>query len=173
MKLNIAENARGAMQNSTVTLEDYDAALPEHKQQFGALNREWLTKYFYVEDQDEAAFADPEGKILKKGGVILFARAEGKVVGTGSLVPLEEKGYFEIAKMAVTEAWQKHRIGQQMMAALIERARAIKARKLYIVSNTKLENAIRLYRRHGFNDSAEARHAHYDRGNITLELPLV
>lgn len=160
------------MQNSTVTLEDYDAALPEHKEQFGALNREWLTKYFYVEDQDEAAFADPEGKILKKGGVILFARAEGLVVGTGSLVPMEEKGYFEIAKMAVTEAWQKHKIGQQMIVALIERAKVIKATKLYIVSNTKLENAIRLYRRHGFVDSAEARHKSYARGDITLERPM-
>lgn len=118
------------MQNTVVALEDYDAALPEHKQQFGALNREWLTKYFYVEDQDEAAFADPEGKILKKGGAILFARAEGKVVGTGSLVPMEEKGCYEIAKMAVTEAWQKHRIGQQMLVALLEKARERKAIKL-------------------------------------------
>jgi ribosomal protein S18 acetylase RimI-like enzyme len=36
----------------------------------------------------------------------------------------------------------------------------------------KFERAIRLYRRHGFKDSAEIRHTHYERGNITLERSL-
>ncbi len=44
--------------------------------------------------------------------------------------------------------------------------------KLYIVSNTKLENAIRLYRMHGFVDSTEARHTSYARGDITLEMQM-
>jgi GNAT superfamily N-acetyltransferase len=154
-----------------ITLEEYNPALPEHKAQFAELNREWLKKFFFVEPYDEEIFSDPEGKVLKQGGVILFARAEGQVVGTCSLLPLEE-GCFEIAKMGVTEAWQKNKIGEKLLLALLARAKAMKVQKLYIVSNTKLENAIRLYRRYGFVDSPEVRHGHYARGNITLELLL-
>lgn len=154
-----------------IVLESYDPQNPEHKQQFAALNREWLNKFFYVEPYDEEMFADPEGSVLAGGGVIFFARANGEIAGTGSLIPLEG-GCFEIAKMGVTERWQKHKIGEKLLLALIARARHMHVAKLYIVSNTRLENAIRLYRRHGFTDSPEVRHAHYARGDITLELPL-
>jgi putative acetyltransferase len=159
------------MQNSNspvIILEEYDARKPEHKSQFAELNREWLRKFFYVEPFDEEMFADPEGLVLAKGGVIFFARAEGEVVGTCSLLPMEENVY-EIAKMGVTALWQQHKIGEKLLVACLERAKTIKAKKLFIVSNTALEPAIRLYRRYGFNDSPEIRHGHYARGNITLE----
>jgi N-acetylglutamate synthase-like GNAT family acetyltransferase len=103
--------------------------------------------------------------------VILFAGSEKGIIGTSSLMKMEEATY-EVAKMAVTEGWQGQGIGETILLALIERARAKRARRLFIVSNTKLERAIRLYRRHGFADSRENRHGHYERGNITLERPL-
>jgi GNAT superfamily N-acetyltransferase len=158
-------------QDIILSLFDYDPANPAHKKQFAALNREWLERYFRVEDHDAHAFADPEGTILRKDGVILMAEAEGEIIGTGSLMRLEEATY-EVAKMAVTEQWQGRGIGERILLALIDRARKKKARRLFIVSNTKLETAIRLYRRHGFTDSKEVRHGHYERGNITLERPL-
>lgn len=156
------------MHKSAFTLVDYDSANPLHKERFGALNREWLVRYFRVEDHDEAAFADPEGHVLESGGVLLFAQVGNEIIGTGSLVPME-KAVFEIAKMAVTDAWQGRGIGEQMLVALIARAVQKNAQRLFIVSNTALEPAIRLYRKHGFADSAESRHGHYERGNITLE----
>jgi GNAT superfamily N-acetyltransferase len=160
------------MQTAKLSLIDYDTRNPEHKKQFGALNREWLERYFRVEDHDAEAFADPEGHVLTDGGVILMASVEGGIVGTGSLIALEEATY-EVAKMAVTQAWQGQGIGERLLLALMERARDKRARRLFIVSNTKLETAIRLYRRHGFADSAENRHGHYERGNITLEKSLL
>ena len=110
--------------------------------------------------------------MLAKDGVILMAAAEGDIVGTGSLMKLEQDTY-EVAKMAVTEKWQGRGIGERIFLTLVARARKKQARKLFIVSNTKLETAIRLYRRHGFTDSAENRHGHYERGNITLERSLI
>lgn len=159
------------LNSDDIVLEEYDSNKPEHKSQFAALNREWLEKHFYVEKYDEEVFADPEGKVLAGGGVIVFARVEGRVVGTCSLIPMEE-GCFEIAKMGVTEKWQGRRIGEKLLAALIERARKMRVKKIYIVSNTRLENAIRLYRKHGFQDTTENRHGHYARGDITLFMPL-
>lgn len=172
--MNTAEKQRCDMQNSSgaaITLEDYVPESEEHKQRFGALNREWLEKYFYVEPQDEAMFADPEGVVIEKGGAIIFARADGMIVGTCGLKPMEE-GVYEIVRMAVTSGWQNRKIGERLLVAILEKARERKARKLFIISSTILEGAIRLYRRYGFTDSPEPRHKAYARGNITLELPL-
>jgi ribosomal protein S18 acetylase RimI-like enzyme len=156
------------MQSLKLRITDYDACEPLHKERFASLNREWLERYFRVEDHDQPAFDDPEGTVLDEGGVILMVQAESDIVGTGSLFKLEE-ATFEIAKMAVTAGWQGRGVGEQLVLALMERAKKMGANRLFIVSNTSLERAIRLYRRHGFVDSAENRHAHYERGNITLE----
>ncbi len=161
----------GRMQEVTFSILEYNALNLLHKECSGALNREWLERYFRVEDHDAQAFDDPETQVLADGGIILMAEIAGEIVGTGSLMKMEE-GIYEVVKMAVTENWQGKGIGEQLLLALIERARQKKARKLFIVSNTKLEPAIRLYRRHGFNDSAENHHSHYERGNITLEKQL-
>jgi len=154
------------MRDLKFSIVDYDVADSRHKESFGALNREWLERYFRVEDQDAEAFADPKGKILDKGGVILMALLGETSVCTGSLFTLED-GMYEIAKMAVTKKAQGRGIGEQLLLALIACAREKGARKLFMVSNTSLETAIRLYRRHGFTDSKETHHAHYERGNIT------
>ncbi len=151
---------------------DYDTKNSLHRERFGALNREWLTRYFRVEDQDAAAFADPEGHVLNNGGVILMAETEDGIIGTGSLIYMEE-GAYEIAKMAVTDKCQGQGIGERLLLALMQRAREKEATRIFIVSNTKLERAIRLYRRHGFINSVENRHSHYERGNITLECRLL
>jgi GNAT superfamily N-acetyltransferase len=154
-----------------VQIYDYDIKKPLHKERFGTLNSEWLTKYFRIEDQDAEAFADPKGYILDEGGVILMAETKDGIIGTGSLMAMEANVY-EIAKMAVTDKCQAQGIGEKLMLALITRAKAMGATKLFIISNTKLERAIRLYRRHGFTDSPENRHSCYERGNITLECAL-
>src|SRR5665213_2910559 len=93
------ENSRRAMQSDRVAIIDYDPGNPLHKERFAALNREWLTTYFFVEDEDERAFRDPQGKILDKDGVILLVEAAGEIIGTGSLLKMQPSGY-EIAKMA-------------------------------------------------------------------------
>ena len=167
----VIKNQLKSMQKVKFSLFDYGAKNPLHKERFAALNREWLERYFRVEDHDAEAFADPEGHILGKGGEILFAGTEGGIVGTGSLMAMEEATY-EVAKMAVTQDWQGRGIGEEILRALILKAQRKKARRLFIVSNTKLARAIRLYRRHGFVDSLENRHGHYERGNITLERAL-
>jgi ribosomal protein S18 acetylase RimI-like enzyme len=159
------------MPEKKLRIVDYDRKVPLHKQRFASLNREWLERYFWVEDHDARAFDDPEGTVLDEGGVILMAELDGDILGTGSLFKLED-GVFEIAKMAVTENSQGSGIGEQLVLALIARAKGMGGRKIFIVSNTLLERAIRLYRRHGFIDSTQNRHSHYERGNITLEKQL-
>jgi GNAT superfamily N-acetyltransferase len=135
---------------------------------FGNLNREWLKKYFYVEPFDEAVFTDPKKHILDNDGHIIFAAIDDKIVGTGCI--FKHENYYEIAKMGVTEGYQGYGIGRKILARLIDIARKKNLKEIYIVSNTSLENAIRLYRQHGFADTEKNFHSGYARGNITLEL---
>lgn len=78
---------------------------PEYKSFFEQLNRAWIEKYFEMEPHDEYLLCHPEENILNKGGKILFAEHNGRIIGTVALV-LMEKGIYELAKMAVDEKFR-------------------------------------------------------------------
>ena len=59
------------------------------------------------------------------------------------------------------------------MTAAIRFARESGARRIVIVSNTVLEPAIRLYRKHGFIQVPLDADPRYRRANIRLEMDLV
>ena len=62
-------------------------------------------------------------------------------------------------------------IGHQLGTALIDYARKIGAKRLYLEGNTKLEASIHLYRKLGFHEiSLEG--STYDRCDIIMELKL-
>lgn len=144
---------------------------PEHQQAFADLNREWLEEFFWIEPTDETMFADPQGQIIDKDGTILFARADGKILGTIALLKLEG-GIYELSKMGVTKAARGLGIGRKLAEALITIARGKGVPKLYIASNRKLDRAITLYKNLGFIETQDSADPRYKRANITLELPL-
>lgn len=153
-----------------VIIENWNGS-PEHVRAFDALNREWLEEFFVVEPADEKMFADPQGYIVDKGGDILFARVDGEILGTVALLPLEE-GVCELSKMGVTKRSRGLGLGRKLCEALISLAREKGVKKLYIVSNRKLEQAITLYKKLGFIELPEVTDQRYQRGNIALEMPL-
>lgn len=73
------------------------------------ISLEWLEKYVEVEPRDIETIEHPHEVILDKDGMIWFALADGKVVGTISVLQ-EESGEWELAKMAVTEEYKGHGI---------------------------------------------------------------
>ncbi len=123
-----------------------------------------------MEDYDNLVFSDPEKHILDNDGTIIFAVMNGEIVGTGCI--FNHGDYYEIAKMGVSVNQQGHGIGRDILLKLIEIGRAKGLQNIYIVSNTLLEPAIKLYRRHGFADTDKNFHSGYGRGNITLQLKL-
>ncbi len=122
---------------------------PAYKKHFIALNIEWLEKYFTVEETDISILSDPNRRIIKKGGSILFALMDGEVVGTCALIRHGE-GVMELAKMGVTPGAQGHGVGTALAEAIIRRARASGAKRLYLHTSPVLKKACRLYRRLGF-----------------------
>jgi N-acetylglutamate synthase-like GNAT family acetyltransferase/DNA-binding MarR family transcriptional regulator len=127
-------------------IEDYR---PAYKKHFIALNLEWLEKYFSVEESDIRILGDPNRKILKKGGAILFALLDGEVVGTCALIRHSDD-VLELAKMGVTPAAHGHGAGTALAEAAVKRARKMGAARLYLHTSPVLKQACRLYRKLGF-----------------------
>jgi N-acetylglutamate synthase-like GNAT family acetyltransferase len=135
---------------------------------FRLLNEAWITKFFGLEESDNAILGDPEGYVLAKGGHIFFAVADGNPIGCCALVPISE-GVYEVAKMAVAESWQGRGIGRRVLAYTIEQGRAIGAKSLYLETNSKLANAIHLYESLGFQH-LPPKQSPYVRANVFMEL---
>ena len=143
----------------------------EFRAAFDALNREWIEKYFTLEPADREILGDPDGKIIDEGGQVFFVVEGGEILGTCAILRHTPDEY-EIAKMAVATTARGRGLGDLLMDACIAFAREREARRLIIVSNTKLEPAIRLYRKHGFVQVPLASDARYKRANIRLEMEL-
>jgi GNAT superfamily N-acetyltransferase len=79
------------------------------------------------------------------------------------------EGSFEIGKMAVAEEHRGRGAGKQLLAAVVDRAREIGAKRLYLESNTKLPNAIHLYEQQGFR-RLPPRQSPYARSNVYMEM---
>ena len=150
--------------NRIVELIEYNDDLASY---FKGLNVAWLEKYFYVEPIDEEMLADPKSYIIDKGGYIFFATVNGSIAGTFALMKLPD-GSFELSKMAVDESYQGQKVGNQMLAFSLEKAKALGAEKVILYSNTLLGPAIHLYKKFGFVE-VPLGNVDYKRANIKME----
>jgi N-acetylglutamate synthase-like GNAT family acetyltransferase/DNA-binding MarR family transcriptional regulator len=119
------------------------------KRYFKSLNVQWLQEYFSVEETDKILLSDPYGKVIKPGGFVLFARLNGKVVGTAALIK-HTKHMYELAKMAVTREVRGLQAGRKLGLAVIERAKKVGAREVVLLTSPQLTAAYNLYRSLGF-----------------------
>lgn len=125
-----------------------------------------------MEEVDTRSLSDPEGYILNKGGHILLAIEDDHVLGVCALIKMNGDPYdYELAKMAVSPEAQGKGIGWLIGNAVIENARSLGARNVYLESNTKLTPAINLYRKLGFIE-VEGVPSPYDRCNICMAIDL-
>lgn len=147
---------------------DISDALEEEFAEFSRLNYEWIEKYFEVEDSDRVALDAPQEYILDKGGVILMARYDGQVAGTCALLKTDAET-MELAKMAVDDRFKGRSIGYLLGKAVLQRARELGAKRVFLDSNTKLTPALNLYRKLGFKRMA-AEPTPYARCNIQMEV---
>jgi mannose-6-phosphate isomerase-like protein (cupin superfamily)/N-acetylglutamate synthase-like GNAT family acetyltransferase len=147
-----------------IDIVDYADDLKQHIRE---LNEEWLEKYFRVEANDTVQLSDPKGQIIEKGGYIYYARVNGHIVGTASLLKVTDKEY-ELGKMAVTAGAQGMGIGKIMMQHCFHEAIAKGISKLILYSNTSLGPAIHIYRKFGFGE-VPLEPGHYERADIKME----
>ncbi|QYA27047.1 GNAT family N-acetyltransferase [Gramella sp. MT6] len=144
---------------------------PEYSKEFKEMNVYWLEEFFWVEPHDEDVLGDPEKYIIEPGGNIFFIKDNDKVIGCVALMKIENK-IFELTKMAVKPEYRGKKIGQELMKYTLNFAREKEWNKLIIYSNRKLENAIHLYKKYGFNEIPIEKNNPYSRGDIKMELNL-
>jgi GNAT superfamily N-acetyltransferase len=84
-------------------------------------------------------------------------------------------GHFELTKMGVLPEARGHSVGTKLLQAIVDRARALGAQELYLLSSHKCQVAVRLYEKFGFRHDLDvmARHGgNYSRCDVAMSYPL-
>lgn len=138
---------------------------------FHDINVEWISEMFTLEDTDREVLRNPRRNIVDAGGVVLFVEAKGLgIVGTCALQKTSEHG-FELTKMGVRQSARGLKAGEFLLSAVIERALALGAQPLYLLSNAKCAAAVHLYEKAGFRHDAgimERYGARYERCDVAM-----
>lgn len=154
--------------DTTVTIHEFTNALAPH---FRTINAQWISAMFRLEDTDRDVLDHPRERIIEPGGAILFAEAAGLgIVGACALQKTGETS-FELTKMGVLESARGLKVGEALLAAAIERAMALGADPLYLLTNARCAPAIHLYEKLGFRHDAGIMHrygARYERCDVAM-----
>jgi len=157
--------ARG--EASLTILEYADTLAPA----FRDINAQWISAMYQMERADIELLENPRGRIIDRGGEILFVAAAGLgVVGTCALLKTGEDQY-ELTKMGVLESARGRKAGEFLLRAMIARAERLGAKRLYLLSNRKSAAAVHLYEKLGFaHDDSIMREfgARYARCNVAM-----
>lgn len=141
---------------------------------FRDINLEWIEGMFVVEEIDRQVLCDPQTHILATGGRIKVALLDGRPVGVGAL-KRTAPGCYELTKMGVRPEARGHSAGARILEALVDTARELGARELYLLSSHKCEAAVHLYEKFGFrHDPAvmQAYGANYGRCDVAMSYPV-
>jgi len=140
---------------------------PAHAEAFHRLNEAWITRYFVIEPKDLEVLADPQGKIIDKGGRIFMVLEDGVAIGCVALMKMGDGGY-EVGKMTVAEALRGSGLGRLLMQRCIDVGAELGATRLYLETNSGLAPALGLYRAMGFRDLPPA-DTPYARADVFME----
>ncbi|MFJ4294767.1 GNAT family N-acetyltransferase [Curtobacterium sp. NPDC089689] len=160
---------------ATVTIADL--ATQVDAEAFRTLNEAWITRFFALEDEDRRYLGDPLGHIVEPGGAVLVARLRSDgaetVIGCVGLAPTAP-GEYELVKMAVSPDHQGHGTGRRLIAAALDRARGLGARRVVLESNSGLASAVHLYESFGFRhlEPHEVAPSPYARADVHMRLDL-
>ncbi|HEY8266897.1 MAG TPA: GNAT family N-acetyltransferase [Steroidobacteraceae bacterium] len=144
---------------------------PKYAADFRRLNLDWIERLFKVEAPDLKVLNDPQGVIIAPGGMVFFALDGEQVVGTVAMIRTAD-GRCELAKMAVATTHQGRGIGELLGRACTAWAAEQDLRTVFLETNSKLENAIRLYERLGFRRAIEPNPPDYVRCDVYMETPI-
>lgn len=154
--------------NPKVVIVDFELKFASH---FKSLNEDWIKTYFEIEEADILPLSKPQEYIIDQGGLIKVALLNNEPVGVCALQKLDNPKYdFELAKMAVSPSAQGNGIGFLLGESIIKDAFSKSSKPIYLVTNSNLIPAIRLYEKLGFK-KIEAPYSNYKRGDYPMIKP--
>jgi putative acetyltransferase len=142
----------------------------KYQPDFYRLNVVWLDKYNLKESHDLMILEDPKGTIIDNGGFIWLAKENENIIGSAALIK-EADGIFELAKMAVDDAYKGRGISKLLIETCIEKAKECGAEKLELFSNHQLTTALSLYEKYGFKH-VEVTGSPFETADVKMELGL-
>lgn len=149
---------------NNVEIIPFSSDLKDH---IKTLNLAWLTKYFRVEEKDDLVLSNPQEEIINKGGFIFYAKNSNQILGTASLMKVDDLT-FELSKMAVSDKAQGSGIGNKLLDHCLAVAQENNIKRLILYSNRILLPAIHLYEKFGFTEIV-LEEGLYERADIKME----
>ncbi len=143
----------------------------EYTGDFRRLNLDWIERLFAIEEPDRKVLDDPEQAIIAKDGMVFFALDGEAAVGTVATIRVSAT-CCELAKMAVATTHQRRGIGEMLGRACVAWARENAIQSVFLQTNSRLANSIRLYERLGFRHAVDPHPSDYARADVYMELPI-
>lgn len=140
----------------------------KYKKDFIQFNTDWIEDNFgYLEEEDIYTFCHIE-ESLGKGAMIYFALEKENVLATCMAKPMKDDGTWEICKLASNKHISHKGAGSAVFEAAMNWAISHGAKKLFLLSNSKLKPALHIYEKFGFH-KVELEDYEYARGDIAFE----
>lgn len=122
---------------------------------FGVLREYGLTPEPNGTDAD---IFDIETNYINRAGLFeILEDANGKLLGTVGLFPIDEET-VELRKMYFDKSLRGLGIGKKTLERMIEQAREMKFRRIYLETANVLKEAVGLYEKRGFEPTTEGMH---------------
>lgn len=142
----------------------------EYRQSFIDFNTDWIVSNFgFLEEEDIETFENID-KILADGGMIFFAEENNIPLAACMThrVKNAEPDIWEICKLGSNKNLPHKGAGSAVFKASMDWAISKGAKKLVLISNSKLKPALHIYEKYGFRE-VELSNFDYIRGNIAFE----
>lgn len=140
----------------------------KYKADFIQFNTDWIVDHFgALEEEDKATFRHIE-ESLKDGAMIYFAVENGVALATCMAKPMEKEGTWELCKLGSNKHVPHKGAGSAVFDAAMHWAICHGAKKLFILSNSKLKPALHIYEKYGFHE-VKLDDYEYVRGDIAFE----
>lgn len=140
----------------------------KYKDYFIQFNMDWILDNFGCLEKEDLEIFNNIDEHIKNGAMIYFALDNENVLATCMAKPLDNNGTWEICKLGSNKHLPHKGVGSAVFEASMNWAIENGAKRLFILSNSKLKAALHIYQKYGFNE-IKLNDYEYDRGDIAFE----
>ena len=142
----------------------------KYSNSFFELNKSWIEEHWSLEDSDITDLLNPVSSIIAKGGEIFFIVINKKAIGTAAMIPYS-KNKMELAKMTIDYKFRGLGLSKLLLSRCISYAKNKRVSEVFLISNSKLKAARKLYDNFGFTETP-LDSSKYQRGNYKMIIKL-
>lgn len=144
----------------------------KYKPDFVEMNTAWITSLFKIEPADIEEFSKID-QAIEQGAQIFFALDDNDNALACCMIRPVGNNEWEILKFAAKGMSTGTGAGSACFKACVDYAKEKNADKIIIVSNTKLAQALHIYKKFGFIEvPVDKEKFPFDRGDIAFEMKL-